>query len=198
MSSSSQLPLDAFPAWARLNDVAFTNVELQDVDGKGFGLVADTELGNQETGTDALIRIPRDLVLSAEAVEEYAKVDQNFRQLLEAVGYQVSRVRVIFSQPIKALFAKKWQSTRKNAMLYLLCHLIHSRRGQPAARGIISTPWTEYTRFLPRPIPIPTMWADAERLLLNGTSLQVSRAPTDVGPNLSLLQPIWCAGLTTP
>ncbi|KND86675.1 SET domain-containing protein 8 [Tolypocladium ophioglossoides CBS 100239] len=86
MSSSSQLPLDAFPAWVRLNGVAFTDVKLQDVDGKGFGLVANTELGNQETGTNALIEIPRDLVLSAEAVEEYAKVDQNFKQLLEAVA----------------------------------------------------------------------------------------------------------------
>ncbi|POR32621.1 SET domain protein [Tolypocladium paradoxum] len=151
--SSSQLPLDAFPAWARLNDVAFANVTLQHVDGKGFGLVADTALGNQETGTDALIKIPRDLVLSAEAVEEYAKVDQNFKQLLEAVGHQ---------------------STRKSVMLYLLCHLVHSRSGPPAARGITSTPWTEYARFLPRPIPVPTMWADAERLLLNGTSLQAA------------------------
>ena len=89
MSSSSQLPLGSFPAWARLNDVATTNVKLQDIQGKGFGLIADAELGNQESDTEPLMKIPRDLVLSAEAVDEYAKVDQNFRQLLEAVGCQV-------------------------------------------------------------------------------------------------------------
>ncbi|PNY26362.1 SET domain protein, partial [Tolypocladium capitatum] len=165
MPCSSRLPLDALPAWARLNGAAFTRVKLQEVDGKGFGLIADTELGNQETGADALMKIPRDLVLSAEAVDEYAKVDGNFKQLLEAVGYQ---------------------SGRKKVMLYLLCHLVRSRRGQAASRGISPTPWTEYARFLPRPMAMPTMWSDAERLLLNGTSLQVSRNLKDAALDAKL------------
>lgn len=106
MSSSSQLSIDAFPAWARLNDVDFTHVKLQETEGKGFGLVAEKDLNekekesgdgdakdgkspSKETAT-ALVRIPHDLVLSAAAVEEYAKVDQNFRQLLEIAGHQVN------------------------------------------------------------------------------------------------------------
>ncbi|KAM4066161.1 SET domain-containing protein [Hirsutella rhossiliensis] len=132
MSSSSQLPLDAFPAWARLNDVTLAGIELQHVDGKGCGFVVSKEL---------------------QVVQEYAKVDSNFKQLLEVVGHK---------------------SVRIDAMLYLLCHLIHSRRGQPTSRGITSTPWTEYVRFLPRSIPTPTMWSEPERLLLNGTSLEAA------------------------
>lgn len=55
-------------------------------------------------------------------------------------------------------------------MLYLIAHLAQTR--QP--KGISPTPWTEYIRFLPRQIPVPTMWTEPERLLLNGTSLEVS------------------------
>jgi hypothetical protein len=35
------------------------------------------------------LRVPKKLVLSEEAVEIYAKVDGNFRQLLEATGHKV-------------------------------------------------------------------------------------------------------------
>ena len=76
-------------------------------------------------------------------------------------------------------------------MLYLLCHLVHSRRKPTASRGITSTPWTEYVRFLPRLIPTPTMWEDAERLLLNGTSLQVSFAPDRFRPWVVNAPALW-------
>lgn len=59
-------------------------------------------------------------------------------------------------------------------MIYLLVHLVLSRQNHSASRGGASTPWTEYVKFLPRPIPIPTMWTEAERALLQGTSLEVS------------------------
>lgn len=152
MSPPSQLPLDAFPAWARLNDVVLAGARIRYVQGKGSGLVADADLGASGDGLNPVLIVPHDLVLSAEAVEEYAKVDQNFKQLLGAAGNETTRIRVL---------------------LYLLCHLVHTRRGQPS-RGITPTPWTEYIRFLPRPVPVPTMWSEPERLLLNGTSLEAA------------------------
>ncbi|KAK2609261.1 hypothetical protein QQS21_002196 [Conoideocrella luteorostrata] len=153
----SSCPLaDAFPTWAHFNDVHFDQVKLQDVgDGKGIGLLAEADL---QGGSDAaastkcptvLLRIPHDLVLSADAVDAYAKVDKNFRQLFEAAGRQ---------------------STRGDVMLYLISHLAQTRR----PGGLTPTPWTEYIRFLPRSIPLPTMWADPERLLLKGTSLEAA------------------------
>lgn len=60
-------------------------------------------------------------------------------------------------------------------MLYLLCHLVHSRKGHGQPRGCSSTAWTEYVGLLPRTMPVPTMWSEDERLLLKGTSLEVSR-----------------------
>ncbi|KAL7914832.1 hypothetical protein GGI35DRAFT_474545 [Trichoderma velutinum] len=152
----SQLPIDAFPAWAVLNNVDFANAEIRNIEGKGLGLVAKhdiTDAGHDASSSQAIIRIPRDLVLSAEAVDEYAKVDKNFKQLLEIAGHQ---------------------STRGDIMLYLLTHIIQSKKASSNARAFASTPWTEYIKFLPRYIPIPTMWTNDERELLKGTSLEAA------------------------
>ena len=126
MPSIPPLPIDAFPTWARFNDVDFVNANLQETDGKGIGLVAVQSILNRSVATEdeahakdlqhgksevseketaggvvgvgtqrhdqdsnPLIRIPYELVLSTAAVEEYTKVDQNFRQLIDFVGHQV-------------------------------------------------------------------------------------------------------------
>jgi len=81
-------PLHDLPAWCALNDVKFRNVKIEEVEGRGYGLVADADLS--PSGADAMLEIPHDLVLSAQAVEDYAKIDQNFRGLLEKAGRQVS------------------------------------------------------------------------------------------------------------
>lgn len=89
-----QLSIEDLPSWARLNGVNFLNVKPSKIEGKGFGLVASQTLtlsADDEGAKDdaPLIRVPRDLILSADSVSEYAKIDQNFRQLLEAVGRTV-------------------------------------------------------------------------------------------------------------
>lgn len=80
---SARLSLDALPAWARLAGVALAGVQPRHVDGRGVGLVAT------EAVAGAALTVPRHLVLSAEAVADYAKADGRFRQLLEAVAPQV-------------------------------------------------------------------------------------------------------------
>jgi hypothetical protein len=87
--SSSGLPTAAFPAWALFNNLEFTHVRLEDVEGKGLGLLAEGDLAANAGGNEALLSIPRDLVLSADAVEEFAKVDQDFKQLLDVAGHRV-------------------------------------------------------------------------------------------------------------
>ncbi|KAL7936911.1 hypothetical protein V8C35DRAFT_294176 [Trichoderma chlorosporum] len=154
--AQSQLPIEAFPAWALLNNVDFVSADIRNIEGKGLGLVAKheiTDASREASGSSAIIRIPRHLVLSAEAVDEYAKIDQNFKQLLKVAGHQ---------------------DTRCDIMLYLLTRIIQSKRSSSSARLFASTPWTEYIKFLPRYIPIPTMWTNEERELLKGTSLEVA------------------------
>ncbi|PFH55949.1 hypothetical protein XA68_17335 [Ophiocordyceps unilateralis] len=144
--SSAPLSPHAFPAWARLNGLVLDGIELRHIPGKGLGLVQEEEATTAVPAT--LLRVPRDLVL---CVDDYANVDVNFKQLLEAVGHQ---------------------STRLDVILFLLCHLVQSRRCRRHGQSLVPTPWTEYLRFLPRPIPVPTMWSECERLLLTGTSLE--------------------------
>lgn len=112
-----RLPLQALPAWTSLNNIAFSGVEVQPIQHKGHGLVAtkqahvddnDNDVDNDENKTKdngndedkntetgsyrppPLITIPRELVLNAEAVEQYAKEDRNFKALLDACGRKVS------------------------------------------------------------------------------------------------------------
>jgi hypothetical protein len=86
-----QLPISALPAWSKLNDVTFLDIKVQDLGGsKGFGLVTERTLSSRDTfDTPNLLIIPRDLILSAEAIKEHGKVDQHFRQLLDAAGGKV-------------------------------------------------------------------------------------------------------------
>ncbi|KAJ0148276.1 hypothetical protein HZ326_9080 [Fusarium oxysporum f. sp. albedinis] len=191
MSSKSTLSIDIFPTWARLNDVEFTNAKLQETNGKGIGLVATNNLtasvetqglegaedkperegqvcnsdgekgerarvethGHANNHLRKILQVPHDLILSTASIEEYSKVDQNFRQLLDSAGHQ---------------------STRADIMMYLLAHLVLSSRDTSSPRDLAPTPWTEYLKFLPRDIPVPTMWSELERALLQGTSLEAA------------------------
>ncbi|KAK7951594.1 uncharacterized protein PG986_007322 [Apiospora aurea] len=140
--------LHDLPAWCALNDVRFRNVKVEEVAGRGYGLVADADLPSG--GAGAMLEIPQDLVLSAQAVEDYAKIDQNFRDLLEKAGHQ---------------------SHRANILLYLLMHMILSSPDFPGVHGVASA-WTQYVGLLPTQIPVPTTWSEAERVYLQGTSLE--------------------------
>jgi hypothetical protein len=85
-----QLPITALHAYAKLNDISFRGIGVQDLEGKGYGLAAEKPL-DAEGSTEALtlLRIPHSLILCAEAVEEHAKFDQHFRQLLHVAGGKV-------------------------------------------------------------------------------------------------------------
>ena len=85
------LPLTALPAWCKLNDVNFLDSKVEDLgESKGFGLITERSLNSKETfDIPTLLTIPRDLILSGEAVEEHAKADGAFRQLIEAAGGKV-------------------------------------------------------------------------------------------------------------
>lgn len=72
------------------NDTAFAHVELQqDIQHKGHGLIAQATSDN--IGISPVVKVPHDLVLNAEAVDEFAKEDRNFRELLDACGRKVSQ-----------------------------------------------------------------------------------------------------------
>ncbi|ATY66230.1 SET domain [Cordyceps militaris] len=153
MADAPQLSIESLPAWATLQDVKLQQVGMRHIDGKGYGLVAGTGLNASEEADDALeiMRVPAELVLSGEAVEEYAKVDHHFKQLIEAAGRK---------------------STRLDIMIYLLVHIVSGKHPGDKNRRCVPTPWSEYIKFLPKAIPVPTLWSEPHRLLLRGTSLE--------------------------
>ncbi|KAL2159660.1 hypothetical protein VTH06DRAFT_2229 [Thermothelomyces fergusii] len=148
------LPIEGLPAWARLNDVVLHDVKVARTEGKGYGVVSGTDMSVADDTTESptLLAVPRALVLNSEAVSEYAKEDKNFKQLLDAVGRG---------------------STRTDVLLFLLVQtVLASRSGHPAVG--VSNPWTEYLKFLPETVLVPTLWTEEERLLLRGTSLEAA------------------------
>lgn len=87
-----QLPLSALPLWCKINNCTFFDVDVQDLGNEvGYGMVTQRTLTSQEDTFDipALLSVTNDLVLSREAIDEYAKVDRHFRQLLDVAGGKV-------------------------------------------------------------------------------------------------------------
>lgn len=64
------------------------------------------------------------------------------------------------------------QSPRHDIMLFLLVQLVLS--SNPPDHVALSNPWTEYVKFLDDHVPVPTLWPEDQRLLLQGTSLEVT------------------------
>lgn len=101
------LPVEALPAWARLNGVAlsgvtFRQLQAEDRTDKGYAIVATEEKGTvqgpsegEDSQPEVLLQIPSDLILSLEAVDNYAKADRYLREVLEAVG-DLGRVTILF------------------------------------------------------------------------------------------------------
>lgn len=82
----TELPISDLPAWTKLNDVTLYDISVQDVEHKGFGFIADRALSSEEAFIPMLLRVPKDLILSAEAVKKHAHVDKHFNDLLTAAG----------------------------------------------------------------------------------------------------------------
>jgi hypothetical protein len=90
------LPIEALPAWAKLNGISFNGVAFErfrseDGTDKGSGVVATEEKYNgdpesEESTAEMLITVPLDMVLSLGLVQNYAKSDRYLREVLEAVG----------------------------------------------------------------------------------------------------------------
>ena len=86
----AQLPFTALPAFYKLNSVSIFDLKVSDIPESGLGLVTECALNSQDTfDIPTLLDIPHDLFLSAEFIEEHAKVDHHFHQLLDAAGGKV-------------------------------------------------------------------------------------------------------------
>lgn len=145
-----RFPLSDLPVWCKLNNITFDGATVADTKGRGLGLFAERALSNENDEPLVLVTIPEEHILSAAGIEEYAKENKDFRQLLDVAGHL---------------------SLRGDVLLFLLTQLVlaspdyHGRQ-----RG--STAWTQYFNLLPQQVPVPTLWTQSEISLLRGTSLE--------------------------
>jgi hypothetical protein len=58
-------------------------------------------------------------------------------------------------------------------MIFLLVQITHSSSDYQDKIGV-SSPWTEYIKFLPSSFPLPTFYTAEEQMLLRGTSLEAA------------------------
>ncbi|KAF4314588.1 hypothetical protein GTA08_BOTSDO01551 [Botryosphaeria dothidea] len=82
-----KLPVSALPPWGELNDVTFNGISVGLLPGfeqRGSTVIAARDLSAGDA--EPLMIIPRDLVLSQEAVRVHAKSDQHLRQVLDALA----------------------------------------------------------------------------------------------------------------
>ncbi|KAK6217622.1 hypothetical protein LQW54_003344 [Pestalotiopsis sp. IQ-011] len=147
--------LSTFSQWCAFNDAQLKDIVLASESGKGNYFKATQDLSNDEDNaeTPVLLTVPKDMVLSAEALKQYAKVDHNFRDIYDAVGHP---------------------SHRMDTLLFLFIQYIYSSPDFPDHKGPAS-PWTWYFDVLPPDVPVPTMWPGRYRhYLLRGTSLEAA------------------------
>ena len=107
----AQLSISALPVWAALNGVALSRAVVHDAPppdpqqrpaSRGLGIFSqrvvprspalDESQSLSKDPDNVLLTVPVELVLSASLVDEYAKAETEFRQLLDAVAVAGQRV----------------------------------------------------------------------------------------------------------
>ncbi|KAL4914066.1 hypothetical protein BDW62DRAFT_150638 [Aspergillus aurantiobrunneus] len=159
------LPIEALIPFARfynisLRGVTFQKLKAEDGTDKGGAIVAteDKQSKHDEPSeNDILVKVPSDMILSFETVQERSKYDQNLREVLVAVG-------------------DFGRTARGAILIFLLIQISHSSPDLAGEKHKIgaSSPWTEYVKFLPSFVPLPTFWTMEELELLRGTSLRLA------------------------
>ncbi|KAL9088600.1 MAG: hypothetical protein Q9165_006120 [Trypethelium subeluteriae] len=82
-----KLPISALPAWSALHNITYNGVKVGPLPGyedRGSTIIAARHLnGGEET---PLVNVSRDMVLSLDLVHDHAKSDQDFSEVLAALG----------------------------------------------------------------------------------------------------------------
>lgn len=81
-----KLPSDAFLPWAAVNDIRFARTAPGIIADRGGALLTTEDLDAASEQSSVLLQVPKDLILSLERVQEHAKVDKDFGEVLESLG----------------------------------------------------------------------------------------------------------------
>ncbi|KAF2851739.1 SET domain-containing protein [Plenodomus tracheiphilus IPT5] len=144
-------PIDSLPTWAKFHGVTFNHVKVGPLPGfeeRGSTVIADSKLEGGKV--EPLLVVPKDLIISRQNIDLFAKADHHLRELLEALG--------------------DFGGTTRGSVLTFL--LFQATICCPDTKNIgVLNPLTEYIKFLPDEL-LPTFWTEEEQELLAGTTLQ--------------------------
>ncbi|KAF2686678.1 SET domain-containing protein [Lentithecium fluviatile CBS 122367] len=143
-------PIEALPTWATFRGVKFDGIKVGPLPGfehRGSTVIADLELVSSQA---PLMTVPKEMILSRENIELFAKSDHHLRELLHSLG----------------TFA---YSTRGTVLIFLL---MQATLCCPGVKDVgVRNPLVEYVKFLPDEL-LPTFWTEEELELLIGTTLR--------------------------
>lgn len=127
----------ALQPWSQFSGGELHGVKIDDIEGRGCGVVAEKQVPTDHEADAPLISVPRDLVLSLESVKKYAQLDKKLAEILRRLG-------------------DFGDTTRGAILTFLLCQATLSC---PEATGgtFVRTPFAEYVKFLPLNT-LPTSW----------------------------------------
>lgn len=80
-------PIEALPRWAAFHGVAFNGVKVGPLPGfedRGSTVIAQRDL--EGGSAEPLLVIPKELIISRQNIELFAKSDRHLRELLESLG----------------------------------------------------------------------------------------------------------------
>ncbi|KAL6708561.1 hypothetical protein ACN47E_002542 [Coniothyrium glycines] len=144
-------PIDTLPRWAAFHGVTFNGINIGPLPGfenRGSTVIADHTL---EGGiAEPLIVVPKELILSRENIDLFAKSDRHLQNLLDALG--------------------DFGRTTRGAILTFL--LFQATLCCPSTKNIgVLNPLTEYIKYLPDEL-LPTFWTEEEQEIFQGTTLR--------------------------
>ncbi|PVI05271.1 SET domain-containing protein [Periconia macrospinosa] len=143
--------IEGFSPWANFNGIRFAGVKIGPLPGfehRGSTVIADTKLVSGEA--DALLTVPKELILSRQNIELIAKSDQHLREVLQSLD--------------------DFGRTTRGAVLIFL--LLQATICCPDVQDVgVHNPLTDYIKYLPDEL-LPTFWTEEERDLLTGTTLE--------------------------
>ncbi|KAF2122867.1 hypothetical protein BDV96DRAFT_561538 [Lophiotrema nucula] len=144
-------PVDAFPTWAEFHGATFNNIRFGPIPGlehRGSTVIANRDISGK--AEEPLMTVPKDLIVSKQNIELFAKADHRLREVLDAIG--------------------EFAQTTRGAVLTFL--LVQATICCPATKDVGNlSPLTEYIKFLPDEL-LPTFWTEEELALLTGSTLR--------------------------
>lgn len=80
-------PIDTLPTWATFHGVSFNGIKISPLPGfedRGSTVIADRALEGGKAVP--LLVVPKELIISRQNIELFAKSDRHLREVLEAIG----------------------------------------------------------------------------------------------------------------